>query len=92
MFHLLTDQTKGRMIICGKSNLVIRQMRGEIDCKQLGLNLLRHKAIEKLRSWPKHDFIHVKRDWNARADRLASEALQNEKGCIVLMKKIVKLL
>ena len=27
-FDLLADQARGRMIICGDSNLVIRQMRG----------------------------------------------------------------
>ena len=31
-FDLLENQTRGRVIICGDSNLVIRQMRGEIDC------------------------------------------------------------
>ena len=44
-FDLLADQTRGRIIICGDSNLVIRQMRGEIDCKAPGLQLLRHKAM-----------------------------------------------
>ena len=39
--------------------------------------------MEELRSWPKHEFLHVKRDWNASADKFASEALQNEKGGIV---------
>ena len=69
-FDLLTDQTRGRVIICGDSNLVIRQMRGEIDCKAPGLQLMRHKAMEELQSWPKHEFLHVKRDWNASADQL----------------------
>ena len=58
-------------------------MRGEIDCKAPGLQLLRHKAMEKLRSWPIHEFLHIKRDWNQSADRLASAALQQEKGTIV---------
>ena len=79
-FDLLASQTRGRVIICGDSNLVIRQMRGEVDCKAPGLQLLRHKAMEKLRSWPDHAFLHMKREWNQSADRLASEALQREKG------------
>ena len=83
-FDLLTDQNRGRVIICGDSNLVIRKMRGEIDCKAPGLQLLRHKAMEELRSWPKHEFLHVKRDWNASADRLESEAMREEKGGIVV--------
>ncbi|POM59970.1 reverse transcriptase [Phytophthora palmivora] len=30
---LLSDMDRGRLIICGDSNLVIRQMKGEIECK-----------------------------------------------------------
>ena len=60
------------------------QMHGEIDCKAPSLQLLRHKAMVKLRSWSNHDFLHMKRDWNQSADRLASEALQREKGMIVV--------
>ena len=85
-FDLLADQDRGRVIICGDSNLVIRQMRGEIDCKARGLQLLRHKALEKLRSWPDHEFLHMKRDWNQSADRLASAALQRENGTIVTLE------
>ena len=59
-------------------------MRGEIDCKASSLQLLRHKAMKKLRSWPKHDFLHVKRDYNESADHLATEALWIEKGGIVM--------
>uniref|UniRef100_A0AAV1UK23 Integrase catalytic domain-containing protein n=1 Tax=Peronospora matthiolae TaxID=2874970 RepID=A0AAV1UK23_9STRA len=39
--------------------------------------------MEKLRSWPSQEFLHMKRDWNQSADRLASEALQQEKGTVV---------
>ncbi|GMF47168.1 unnamed protein product [Phytophthora fragariaefolia] len=81
-FDLLTKQhaDRNRLIICGDSNLVIRQMRGEIECKAPSLKLLRQKAVEKLRSWPNHEFLHVKRDWNQSADELASAALQREAG------------
>lgn len=79
-FDLLVNQTRERVTICGDSNLVIRQMRGEIDCKAPGVKLLRHKAMQKLRSWPIHEFLHMKRDWNQSGDRLASTALQYEKG------------
>ncbi|GMF51289.1 unnamed protein product [Phytophthora fragariaefolia] len=81
-FDLLAKQhvDRNRLIICGDSNLVIRQMRGEIECKAPNLKLLRQKAMEKLRSWPNHEFQHVKRDWNQSADKLASAALQREAG------------
>ncbi|OWZ11733.1 reverse transcriptase [Phytophthora megakarya] len=35
-----------RLVICGDSNLVIRHVRGEIDCKAPGLTLLRQKALD----------------------------------------------
>ena len=71
-------------IFCGDSNLVIRQMRGEIDCKAPGLQLIRHKAKEKHRLWPIHEFLHMKRDWNPSPDRLASKVLQQEQASISL--------
>ncbi|GMG15681.1 unnamed protein product [Phytophthora fragariaefolia] len=53
---------------------------GEIECKAPSLKLLWKKAMEKLRSWPNHEFLHVKTDWNQSADNLASAALQREAG------------
>uniref|UniRef100_A0AAV1TZE0 RNase H type-1 domain-containing protein n=1 Tax=Peronospora matthiolae TaxID=2874970 RepID=A0AAV1TZE0_9STRA len=48
--ELLDTQTRERVFICGDSNLVIRQIWGEIDCKAPGLQLLRLKALDLLRS------------------------------------------
>ena len=80
---LLDEQTRGRIIICGDSNLVIRQMRGEINCKAPGLQLLRHKVMQRLQSWPKHDFLNMKRKWNQSTARTARSALHQETGWIV---------
>ncbi|KAE8959832.1 hypothetical protein PR002_g30409 [Phytophthora rubi] len=82
-FDLLEDQDRTRLVICGDSNLVIRQMKGEIDCKAPTLTLLRQKALRQLGTWPAHDLLHVKRAWNASADSLASAALQREAGVTV---------
>jgi ribonuclease HI len=48
-FDLLKDLDRGRLIICGDSNLVIRQMKGEMDCKAPALTLLREKALHRLK-------------------------------------------
>ncbi|POM81108.1 Reverse transcriptase [Phytophthora palmivora] len=80
---LLSGIDKGRLIICGDSNLVIRQMRGEIECKAPGLTLLRQQALERLRSWPNPDFLHMKRNWNQSADSLASAALHRGGGAVI---------
>eukprot|EP00644_Phytophthora_capsici_P011299 jgi/Phyca11/110676/e_gw1.18.312.1 len=80
---LLPTSDRGRIVICGDSNLIIRQMRGEIDCKAPKLQLLRQKAMDQLKVWPKHEFLHVKREWNQSADKLANAALQQESGEVI---------
>ena len=61
---LLDTHTSGRIIICGDFNLVIRQMRGDIEFKAPGLQMLRHRAIPRLQLWTKDAFVHMKRDLN----------------------------
>ncbi|KAE9180477.1 hypothetical protein PF004_g24833 [Phytophthora fragariae] len=77
---LLEGENQQRLVICGDSILVIRQVRGEIDCKAPGLTLLRQKALDRLLAWPDHELHHVKRDWNGSADSLAGAALQRQAG------------
>ncbi|KAE8999012.1 hypothetical protein PR002_g18582 [Phytophthora rubi] len=77
---LLEGEAQQRLVVCGDSNLVIRQVRGEIDCKAPGLTLLRQKALDRLLAWPDHELLHVKRDWNGSADSLTGAALQRQAG------------
>ncbi|OWZ08395.1 reverse transcriptase [Phytophthora megakarya] len=48
-----------RLVICGDLNLVIRQVRGEIDCKAPGLTLLQQRVMDRLRTWPDHELLHI---------------------------------
>ncbi|GMF34495.1 unnamed protein product [Phytophthora fragariaefolia] len=80
---LLEGENRRRLTICGDSNLVIRQVRGEIDFKAPGLTLQQQKALDRLRAWPDHELVYVKRDWNGSADSLASAALQRQAGIMV---------
>ncbi|KAJ8566295.1 hypothetical protein ON010_g6832 [Phytophthora cinnamomi] len=75
---LLGGEDLRGLMICGDSNLVIRQVRGEIDCKAPGLTLLRLKTLDRLRITPHLELVHVKRDWNSSDDSLASPALQRQ--------------
>ena len=75
---LLAGRTQGRIIICGDSNLVIRQITGEIDCKAPRLRLLNDRVMSALRRWPEHELLHVKRDWNNSADHLATLAMRDQ--------------
>ncbi|OWY90162.1 reverse transcriptase, partial [Phytophthora megakarya] len=91
---LCLDRLEGldpqRLVICGDSNLVIRQVRGEIDCKAPGLTLLRQRALDRLRTWPDHELLHVKRDWNGSADSLASAALQRQCGIEIESEVVIQ--
>ncbi|OWZ09258.1 reverse transcriptase [Phytophthora megakarya] len=78
---------RGRVVICGDPNFEIRQMRGEIDSKAPGLQLLHHKSLNQLRSWPKNEFLHVTQDCNQSDDKIASAALQREEGEIMTAEK-----
>ena len=78
-FSLLKSLERERLIISGDSNLVMRQMRGEIECEASGLSMLRAHAFNELQSWLSHRILHVKRDWNQSAYQLASTAL-HQKG------------
>ncbi|KAE8982300.1 hypothetical protein PR001_g23772 [Phytophthora rubi] len=77
---LLEGEIQQRLVVCGDSNLVILQVRGEIDCKAPGLTLLKQNALDRLLAWPVHELLHVKRAWNGSADSLASAALQRQAG------------
>ncbi|GMF56162.1 unnamed protein product [Phytophthora fragariaefolia] len=81
--NLLENVDRGRLVICGDSNLVVRQVRGEIDCKTPKLTLLQRKVLDQLRSRPDRELLHVKRAWNGSAGSLASAALQRQGGIVV---------
>ncbi|GMF31034.1 unnamed protein product [Phytophthora fragariaefolia] len=75
---LLQELEVSRQIICGDSNLVIRQMREEMDSKSPGLKLLKQHARNVLKNVARREPFHVRRDWNACADMLAGQALQSQ--------------
>ncbi|OWZ03460.1 LOW QUALITY PROTEIN: reverse transcriptase [Phytophthora megakarya] len=77
---MLESLDRRRLVVCGDSNVVIRQVRGEIDCKTPGLTLLKRKALDRLREGSDHELVHVKRNWNGSADSLASAAWQRQGG------------
>ncbi|OWZ11305.1 LOW QUALITY PROTEIN: reverse transcriptase [Phytophthora megakarya] len=44
----------------------------------------------RLRTWPDHELLHVKRDWNGSSDSLASAALQRQCGIEVESEKKIQ--
>lgn len=57
------------------SELVVKQMLGAYRVKNPGLMPLFQKARELARSFPQLKIVHVRREFNKNADRLANEAL-----------------
>ncbi|POM67552.1 Reverse transcriptase, partial [Phytophthora palmivora] len=42
-------------------------------CRAPNLTLLKQRGLDRLRDWPDHELVHVKRDWNGSADSLAKD-------------------
>ncbi|MEK7530517.1 MAG: ribonuclease HI family protein [Patescibacteria group bacterium] len=58
------------------SELIVRQMKGEYRVKEPTLKLLHADAQSLIHeSFPKIEFIHVRRELNAEADALANQAM-----------------
>jgi ribonuclease HI len=60
------------------SELVVRQMNGQYRVKEESLREFYREAQLLVRQLPKVTIQHVRRGQNARADRLANEALDEE--------------
>jgi ribonuclease HI len=84
---LALDAQIGSIILCGDSNLVIRQLGGEMDCKAPALQVLHQQATDMLKQFNSFSLVHVKRDWNKPADLLATQALQREAGTTDLLEE-----
>lgn len=58
------------------SELIVKQMRGEYKVKDPGLKKQNERVrMLILESFPKIEFVHVRRELNKRADELANEAM-----------------
>jgi ribonuclease HI len=57
----------------GDSELIVRQVRGEYRVKDAGLRELHARVREALGEFDHGSIRHVRREENARADRLVNE-------------------
>ncbi|KAE8986338.1 hypothetical protein PF005_g22565 [Phytophthora fragariae] len=58
-----------------------------MDCKALGLQLLWKTCWDQLKTLPKVELFHVRRDWNASADLIAGQALQRQAGMPIVKEQ-----
>jgi len=64
----------------GDAELIVKQVRGEYDVSDPGLRECRVRARELLDSFEEWSLSHVPREINARADELATEALDDARN------------
>ncbi len=69
-----------RLVVCMDSELVVRQMTGEYRVRHPGLKPLHRKAKEAAAKVAVVKFRAVRREDNARADRLVNDTLDNVLG------------
>lgn len=66
------------LVVHSDSELLVKQMRGEYRVKNPGLQALYADARRLLLKLGPVRFVHVRREFNTEADRLANEAMDRE--------------
>jgi probable phosphoglycerate mutase len=73
------DHGYNNLTVRSDSLLLVCQMRGEYRVKNAGLQVLHAEARRLVAGLGRVRFEHVRREWNADADRLANEAMDGKK-------------
>ncbi|MFQ5513003.1 MAG: ribonuclease HI family protein [Myxococcota bacterium] len=69
-----------RVEIRADSELVVRQMTGQYRVRNPALQVLHRRARELERGFERVDYVHVPREQNLAADRLANRAIDGERA------------
>ncbi len=65
------------LTIYSDSQLMVRQLTGRYKIKQAHLQALAREVHKLLHFFPSHEIIHIPREENRQADRLANEAIDS---------------
>ncbi|DAZ95713.1 TPA: hypothetical protein N0F65_007119, partial [Lagenidium giganteum] len=77
------------VILCGDSNLVIRQLRGDMACNTPALKVLKMRVEQLFSRFSSIQFLHMKREFNQPADLLAGQAMQRAQGLEALDQDVI---
>lgn len=74
--RLLGSPVTNQVTVKMDSELIVKQMKGEYKVKNPDMKI-KHQRVKELilESFPKIEFVHVRRELNKRADELANEAM-----------------
>lgn len=73
----LKDLRPSRVHFHLDSELIVRQLSGQYRVRDAKMKRLHEEVRLRLTAVPDHEFQHVGRERNARADQLANEAIDN---------------
>ncbi len=71
-----------KLDIQADSELLVRQINGQYKVKNEGLRPLYERAIKELRGFDGWRMVHVRREFNARADELANLAMDARRDVV----------
>jgi len=69
-----------RVRVCSDSELLVKQLRGDYRVRSRNLIALHGEALELMRSFESVEVVHVSRELNVEADRLAKSAAKTGTG------------
>ena len=71
----LIELKRDKIVVQSDSQLLVRQLNGEYRVKDEKLKLLYQRAIHLLRRFGSYRIVHVRRELNKAADRLANRGI-----------------
>jgi ribonuclease HI len=69
-----------KLVVHSDSELMVKQLKGEYKVKNAGLLPLYQQAARLCKDFDSVTLRHVRREYNARADRLCNEAMDNPRS------------
>lgn len=76
----LIELKRNRIVVQSDSQLLVRQLNGEYRVKDEKLSLLYQRATGLLRQFNSYRIVHVRRELNKAADRLANRGIDQAAG------------
>ena len=70
----------GKVTVYSDSELAVKQIAGEYRVKNEGLKLLYAEVMNLLAGFSAYHIVHIPREQNAHADRLANRAIREHRG------------
>ncbi|HEX6769665.1 MAG TPA: ribonuclease HI family protein, partial [Candidatus Binatia bacterium] len=76
----LIELKRNRIVVQSDSQLLVRQLNGEYRVKDEKLKVLYQRATRLLRQFGSYRIVHVRRELNRAADRLANRGIDQAAG------------